>query len=67
MNSPPKPQIPTERYMLQELTNITTLYKAILDLSCLMIVKRAKMLIATISTFQNNKDINKGISGLDAL
>ena len=44
--------------MLQELNNTIELYKAIPDLSCLMLVKICKMLITAISTFQHSAETN---------
>ena len=56
--SPPPKRRPTEYYMLHELENTIELYKAVLDLACLMLVKICKMLITAITTFQNSAATN---------
>lgn len=57
MKKPEGNRRPTEFYMLTELKRNIDLYEGIPDLSCMMLRKVCRMLVATIEVFQNTVGI----------
>lgn len=70
----PKPKqgrMPTEKYMLDTLNGVIQQLNGILDLSCIMLVKIAKMIVTAITTFPDLEQTGhpwtrffKGVNGL---